>query len=88
MNVGRSRVSIAFIVCAASLGAAAQQAGDSACPRIAIGADVSFLPQAEAQGTVFRDQGVAALIATHNMELAGYMDRVFALKDGQLIEQR
>jgi len=60
MNVGRSRVSIAFIVCAASLGAAAQQAGDSACPRIAIGADVSFLPQAEAQGTVFRDQGVAA----------------------------
>ena len=35
-----------------------------------------------------RHQGVAALIATHNMELAGYMDRVFALKDGQLIEQR
>lgn len=31
--------------------------------------------------------GVAALIATHNMELAGHMDRVFALKDGQL-EQR
>ena len=35
-----------------------------------------------------RQQGVAALIATHNMELAGYMDRVFALKDGQLIEHR
>jgi lipoprotein-releasing system ATP-binding protein len=32
-----------------------------------------------------RHQGVAALIATHNMELAGYMDRVFALKDGRLI---
>ena len=31
--------------------------------------------------------GVAALIATHNMELAGHMDRVFALKDGHL-EQR
>ena len=31
--------------------------------------------------------GVAALIATHNMELAGHMDRVFALKDGYL-EQR
>ena len=31
-----------------------------------------------------RLQGVAALIATHNMELAGYMDRVFALKDGHL----
>ena len=35
-----------------------------------------------------RQQGVAALIATHNMELAGYMDRVFALKDGQLIAHR
>ncbi|HYG25743.1 MAG TPA: ABC transporter ATP-binding protein, partial [Caulobacteraceae bacterium] len=34
-----------------------------------------------------RGQGVAALIATHNMELARYMDRVFALKDGHL-EQR
>ena len=33
-----------------------------------------------------RDQGVAALIATHNMDLAGHMDRVFALKDGGLIE--
>jgi lipoprotein-releasing system ATP-binding protein len=31
-----------------------------------------------------RHQGVAALIATHNMELTGYMDRVFALKDGHL----
>jgi lipoprotein-releasing system ATP-binding protein len=28
--------------------------------------------------------GVAILIATHNMELARYMDRVFALKDGRL----
>jgi lipoprotein-releasing system ATP-binding protein len=42
-------------------------------------------------GTVFqslfdlaRIQGVACLIATHNLELAGYMDRVFALKDGHL----
>jgi lipoprotein-releasing system ATP-binding protein len=35
-----------------------------------------------------RDQGVAALIATHNMDLARYMDRVFALKDGHLEEQR
>ncbi|HEV2082998.1 MAG TPA: ABC transporter ATP-binding protein [Brevundimonas sp.] len=31
--------------------------------------------------------GVAALIATHNMELAGHMDRVFALKDGHLEER-
>lgn len=35
-----------------------------------------------------RDQGVAALIATHNLELARYMDRVFALKDGLLEERR
>ena len=32
--------------------------------------------------------GVAALIATHNMELAGHMDRVFALKDGHLEERQ
>ncbi len=31
-----------------------------------------------------KGQGVAALIATHNFELARYMDRVFALKDGHL----
>ena len=34
-----------------------------------------------------RIQGVAALIATHNLELAGFMDRVFALKDGHLVER-
>ena len=34
-----------------------------------------------------RDTGVAALIATHNMELARYMDRVFALRDGHLEER-
>jgi lipoprotein-releasing system ATP-binding protein len=45
-------------------------------------------------GTVFgalyelvRSQGVAALIATHNLELARHMDRVFALRDGRLEEQ-
>lgn len=37
---------------------------------------------------VARQQGVAALIATHNMELARYMDRVMALKDGHLEAQR
>ena len=37
---------------------------------------------------VARQQGVAALIATHNMELARYMDRVVALKDGHLEAQR
>nr|WP_295110081.1 ABC transporter ATP-binding protein [uncultured Caulobacter sp.] len=35
-----------------------------------------------------RQQGVAAVIATHNMELARYMDRVVALKDGHLEAQR
>ena len=34
-----------------------------------------------------RATGVALVIATHNMELAGFMDRVFALRDGHL-EQR
>ena len=28
--------------------------------------------------------GVAAVIATHNMELARFMDRVYGLKDGHL----
>jgi lipoprotein-releasing system ATP-binding protein len=36
---------------------------------------------------VCREQGVAAVIATHNMELARYMDRVLALKDGHLVAQ-
>ena len=31
-----------------------------------------------------RDTGVAALIATHNLDLARHMDRVFTLKDGRL----
>lgn len=31
-----------------------------------------------------RNEGVGALIATHNMELASYMDRVMALRDGKL----
>ncbi|MFI4934536.1 MAG: ABC transporter ATP-binding protein [Caulobacterales bacterium] len=31
-----------------------------------------------------RSKGVAALVATHNLELTTYMDRVLALKDGRL----
>ena len=31
-----------------------------------------------------RARGVAALVATHNLELTGHMDRVLALKDGRL----
>ena len=34
-----------------------------------------------------RKTGVAALVATHNLDLARHMDRVFALKDGHLEEQ-
>jgi len=34
-----------------------------------------------------RSHGVAALIATHNMELARHMDRVFRLVDGRLVLQ-
>jgi lipoprotein-releasing system ATP-binding protein len=41
----------------------------------------------EALHRLVKDTGVAALIATHNMELAGHMDRVFALKDGNLEER-
>ena len=35
-----------------------------------------------------RQEGVAALVATHNLELAKHMDRVLALKDGHLEEQK
>ena len=41
----------------------------------------------EALRRMAKEEGVAALIATHNMELAGHMDRVFALKDGHLVER-
>ncbi|MFC3069995.1 ABC transporter ATP-binding protein [Phenylobacterium soli] len=34
-----------------------------------------------------RKTGVAALVATHNLELAQHMDRVVALRDGHLEEQ-
>jgi lipoprotein-releasing system ATP-binding protein len=34
-----------------------------------------------------RNEGAAALIATHNMELAKYMDRVMALDHGKLVQQ-
>lgn len=34
-----------------------------------------------------RGEGVAALIATHNLELASYMDRVVTLREGRLVER-
>ncbi|MCE9651405.1 MAG: ABC transporter ATP-binding protein [Parvibaculum sp.] len=35
---------------------------------------------------ICRTQGVAALVATHNLDLAGHMDRVVLLHEGRLIE--
>ncbi len=35
---------------------------------------------------LFKSEGVAALIATHNLELASRMDRVLKLEGGQLVE--
>jgi len=35
-----------------------------------------------------REEGVAAVVATHNFELARHMDRVYALKDGHLEPHR
>ena len=39
----------------------------------------------EALMTLVRGSGMAALIATHNLELAARMDRVVRLKDGKLV---
>jgi lipoprotein-releasing system ATP-binding protein len=36
--------------------------------------------------SLVKDTGVAALIATHNMELAKHMDRVLMLRDGVLVQ--
>ncbi len=36
--------------------------------------------------SLFKSEGVAALIATHNLELASRMDRVLKLAGGQLVE--
>jgi len=48
----------------------------------------------ETSGSVFKslfdlahETGVALIIATHNMDMARHMDRVFALKDKHLVEQ-
>jgi lipoprotein-releasing system ATP-binding protein len=34
---------------------------------------------------IVRDHGVAALIATHNTELASRMDRVVTLREGRIV---
>ena len=56
----------AAVVCAFGVAAAQSPtfplalAAQNDCPRLAFGADVSFLAQAESEGTVFRDHGGAA----------------------------
>jgi arabinogalactan endo-1,4-beta-galactosidase len=51
----------ATLLAQATQSVSAQQSGkDFPCPRLAIGADVSFLSQAQTEGTTFRDHGVAA----------------------------
>lgn len=40
----------------------------------------------EALQALVRATGVAALFATHNMELAGRMDRVITLRDGLILD--
>ncbi|MFT4077208.1 MAG: ABC transporter ATP-binding protein [Asticcacaulis sp.] len=39
----------------------------------------------EAMKSIVKSQGVAAVIATHNLELARHMDRVVSLSDGLLV---
>jgi lipoprotein-releasing system ATP-binding protein len=42
----------------------------------------------EALSDLVRREGAAALIATHNFDLARYMDCVMALHHGKLIRRR
>ncbi len=64
-------------------------------PRILLADEPTGNLDPHTSGTVFkalfdlaRATGVSLLIATHNMELAKFMDRVFALEDGRLSERR
>jgi lipoprotein-releasing system ATP-binding protein len=38
--------------------------------------------------SLVRQSGVAALVATHNLDLAARMDRVLRLMDGALLEEQ
>ncbi len=49
-------------------------------PKTADGVYAEFL-------RMIADEGLTALIATHNMELAGQMNRIVRMEDGQLVSQ-
>lgn len=55
----RRSVSVLILVLAASVACPAQQTPAGKSSQYAIGADISFLPQAEQQGAVFKENGVA-----------------------------
>jgi lipoprotein-releasing system ATP-binding protein len=64
-------------------------------PRILLADEPTGNLDPETSGAVFKNlydlaraTGVACLVATHNLELARFMDRVFALKDGHLVERQ
>jgi lipoprotein-releasing system ATP-binding protein len=64
-------------------------------PRILLGDEpTGNLDQHTAEGVtsslinIVRHAGLAALFATHNLELARRMDRIVALEEGQLVERR
>ncbi|HWK47866.1 MAG TPA: ABC transporter ATP-binding protein [Stellaceae bacterium] len=64
-------------------------------PRILLGDEpTGNLDQHTADGVLetlinlVRNQGLAALIATHNLDLAQRMDRTLAIEDGRLVERR
>ena len=63
-------------------------------PRVLLADEPTGNLDVETAETVFfelvgrvRDAGVAALIATHNPELAARMDRIVRLRDGKLVEE-
>jgi lipoprotein-releasing system ATP-binding protein len=62
-------------------------------PRILLADEPTGNLDPNTSGAVFRSlfdvarrEGVGALIATHNMELASYMDRVVTLREGRIVE--
>jgi lipoprotein-releasing system ATP-binding protein len=64
-------------------------------PRILLADEPTGNLDPETSGAVFKNlydlaraTGVACLVATHNLELAKFMDRVFSLKDGHLVERQ